>query len=193
MKRRRFRPTAIVFVAAAALVLFAPNEARAQNSLLAWASAIVSQAIPNANPVPSNVADRFSRAPAAGGRTLDTPGSGSAWVYDRIHRIAAWSETGDLTGAEILFVDSPPPGILPQRDLSRVDSVHGLRLNETAADVARILGVPPSRTRATSAHRSVLFVAKRPIPCGPGREPPCESDAVVKFKDGRAISIGLWH
>jgi len=139
-ERRYFRPIASLGVATF-LCVGALNARVLGADLLAWAGPIVDSAIPNGTAIKSTVADRFAHPPAAGGEGESTAGSGSTWVYDRAHGIAAWLENGDLTGSEILYVSSPP-GSLPSRDLSHVVSVRGLHL-----------GMPPRKPRRSWAFR----------------------------------------
>jgi hypothetical protein len=189
-ERRYFRPIASLGVATF-LCVGALNARVLGADLLAWAGPIVDSAIPNGTAIKSTVADRFAHPPAAGGEGESTAGSGSTWVYDRAHGIAAWLENGDLTGSEILYVSSPP-GSLPSRDLSHVVSVRGLHLGMTPAEAAKIMGVSTSAVRPMSGVLT-LFTATHAPPCPTGPEGSCDIDAVIKFKGGHAYSIGLWH
>jgi hypothetical protein len=183
-----YRLRTLAFVVAIPVLYALSMHVRALGGdVLAWAQPILSGAFPNTTPVKSTVADHFASAPAAGAPMLLTAGSGSRWVYDRAHRIAAWSEQGDLTGNEILYVDTPPPGSLPSRDLSHVVTARGLHLGITPAQAARVFGLSPS-----AVHQSILYVSARMSKCPPGPEAPCENDAVIKFRGGQAYSIGLF-
>jgi hypothetical protein len=190
-ERPHFRP--IACVAMTMFLCAGASHARVLGAdLLSWAGAIVNGAIPNGTAVKSTVADRFAQPPAAGGQGESTAGSGSTWVYDRAHGIAAWLENGDLTGSEILYVNSPPPGPLPSRDLSKVVSVRGLHLGMTPAEASKTLGVSTSAVKPMSGVLT-LFTATHAPPCPTGPEGSCEIDAVIKFKAGKAYSIGIWH
>jgi hypothetical protein len=190
LERRHFRR--IACLAMATVVCAGISQARALGAdVLSWAGPIVDSAIPNGTAVKSTVADRFAHPPAAGGEGEPTAGSGSTWVYDKAHGIAAWLENGDLTGSEILYVSSPP-GSLPSRDLSNVVSVRGLHLGMTPAEAAKVLGVSTSAVHTMSGIPT-LYTATHAPPCPTGPEGSCDIDAVIKFKAGHAYSIGLWH
>src|SRR5271166_3611464 len=155
---RRFRFSVATVITG--IGVFAGTMVYAQSdTLVAWAGAIVDKAIPiDVKPFKTTVTDHFVRSPAAGGLGLPTAGSGSKWVYDGKHRIAAWSEHGDLTGDMILTVDTPPPAGLPSRDLSKIATARGLHLGLTPAQVTALYHVSSSAVHRLSAHSSVVIV-----------------------------------
>ncbi|HYZ17242.1 MAG TPA: hypothetical protein VE591_12605 [Candidatus Acidoferrum sp.] len=187
-----------VLPAASAL---SPRIASAQSldPSLSWANALIAQTDPGRiKPNQTRVSDHFGPEPytsrrwwdhalAANGRRLLTAGSGSFWVYDRAHGIAASSEGGDAQGDRILYAD-PPPQALPARDLSRMVSVRGLRLGISSSLAARYLGVPPTAVRRISPHRSILY-ARTNRRCNPYL---CAHDATIFFRDDRAVAISLF-
>jgi hypothetical protein len=190
-------------LASALLCAAAPRVAAAQKGdpLTAWAAAQIRRSDggfafrPTAT---TTVYDHFgptqyfTRSLATGrwlagdGPRLGTAGSGSFWVYDPVHHIAAASEQGDVDGDRIMY-SAPPPGTLPRRNLAGIVSVHGLRLGLTTGSVLRILRVPSSAIRRISPHESVIY-ARAGRKCG---RLECSHDHIIVFTDGRASSISL--
>jgi hypothetical protein len=191
-------------IALGGLLIALPTVALSSDSvfdlqLARWGNrALVSIEGPNRQPVTTTVDDHFGPTPydrpyvsrnaiAAGGIRLRTAGSGTLWVYDPVHHIAAASSRGDLTG-DALFYTARPPTAFPRRDLSRTVSTRGLRLGMSIARAATILGVSPDSVKRTSPERSVLYVRK-PRKCGTYA---CAADSTLIFENGRAIAISLY-
>jgi hypothetical protein len=155
------------------------------------------------NPTKTTVEDHFGNIPyaqwqggtsknglAMHGTYLPTAGSGSTWVYDSVHHIAADSFGGDETGDTILYA-TPPPSKLAQRDLSGVVSAHGLRLGMTANQAALDLGVAAVAVQRIDNHHSELDVMKN-IKCYyEGQHTLCAEQSTVFFLDSRAVYIQL--
>ena len=155
------------------------------------------------HPTKTAIEDHFGSAPyiqwkagpatnglAAHGVTLPTAGSGSIWVYDPVHHIAATSFGGDITGDKI-FYSTAPPATIPAVDLSKTVSAHGLHLGITPSQAERDLGVAPSALIRIDDHISQLSVAKI-ITCHfEGQTGDCWESSDVLFRDGKATYIGL--
>src|SRR4029077_4761456 len=92
----------------------------------------------SASPFPMNVEDRFKKTLAINGTKDRGPCSGSTWVYDYVHHIAA-AESG---GPEMIFYVDNPPVMVPNRDLSRVSTARGIRLGDSPEHVVNALKVP---------------------------------------------------
>lgn len=112
--------------------------------------------------------------------------SGSSWLYDSVHGIAAGPEYGDVHGDRIMYAPAPPVAI-SERDLSGVVSRFGLHLGSTSTEAIRILRVSPSAVKRIGPHRSILY-ARADRRCGKDY---CAHDAFVIFTNDRATSISL--
>jgi hypothetical protein len=184
-------------------VALGPQLARSQDAaadpLLRWASAEIDRVNPRVDAVATRVFDHLGpvqygddplhwwrHALATNGRKIETAGSGSYWVYDPVHHLAAMSEGGDAMGDSI-FESAAPPAALPARDLSGVVSARGLRLGLSSAQAAHDLGVPLAAVKRISPREAVLY-ARAPRRCGPYA---CAHDATILFRDDRAVAISL--
>jgi hypothetical protein len=177
---------------------FPPTVTAQHDRLLAWADARIAVSDgPREASVSTTVSDYFGKSPyatrrtpgnglAAGGRRAPTAASGSFWVYDPVHGIAAGSEYGDVHGDRIMYAPAPPVAV-PRRDLSGVVSPLGLHLGSTSTEAARILRVSLSAVKRIGPHRSTLY-ARADRRCGKDQ---CAHDAIIIFADDRATSISL--
>ncbi len=155
---------------------------------------------PLRDPSATSVSDHFGPIPylsrnwwsrfalARSGRMFETACKGSFWVYDPIHRIAAASEFGDVTGDTLLY-SGPPPVAVPVRDLSKIVSSRGLHLGMSVAQAAKSLGVAKGAAKPTSRRDSLLYTRKD-HPCEAGRYH-CSDDATVVFRGGSVVAISL--
>ncbi|HEY7982503.1 MAG TPA: hypothetical protein VID19_13605 [Candidatus Eremiobacteraceae bacterium] len=133
------------------------------------------------------IEDRFPIRLAAGGVKAETACSGSIWVYDYAHHIAAAQDGGP----EALLYLGDPPEKLPARDLSHVITARGVHLGEVPLQVATALRVPLSDVVRTSAHRQFLYLEKAAHIKGQSHE--FADIAMIVFYDGRVVSIWLAH
>ncbi len=141
----------------------------------------------NENARPMGIEDRFLVRLAIDGPKAETDCSGSEWVYDYVHHIAAGYDGGPQM---ILYIGDPPIR-LPSRDLSHVATVRGVRLGETPEQVTAALHVPVSDIERTSSHRQ--FIALQKPVRHPGDSHIYYDFAMIVFNDGRAVSIWLAH
>jgi len=100
--------------------------------------------------------DRFTSDVARGGLKAETACSGSRWVYDYKHHIAA----GDDGGPRMILYAPAPPVKLPSRDLSNMKTIHGLHLGSSPQQVTAALGVPPADVVQASPHSQYLYLEK---------------------------------
>jgi hypothetical protein len=125
------------------------------------------------------------------GQRADTPCAGTSWVYDYRHHIAAGTDRADRGGAGhlggMILYFRVPPTRLPNRDLSAVRSVHGLRLGATSSEVARAFHVPIRTVIQLSEHRQVLYMGKS-VKC---LKWTCADIATVVFDHDHAVTISL--
>ncbi len=173
------------------------------DALLDWANHTTPKVRSIEHPTKTAIEDHFGEVPyiqwkggpsknglAVHGIELPTAGSGSIWVYDPVHHIAASSFGGDLSGDNI-FYSTPPPSKIPAMDLSRTVSAHGLRLGITPGQAERDLGVSPGALIRIDDHTSQLSVVKV-ITCHfEGQTGDCWESADVLFRDGKATYIEL--
>lgn len=117
----------------------------------------------------------------------ETACSGSRWVYDYAHHIAA----GFDGGPEMILYMSKPPVKLPSRDLSHVSTARGVRLGDTPKEVVAALKVPLSYVTQSSDHRQFLDLAKPVLHAGDTHV--FYDLATVVFEGGRVVSIWLAH
>jgi hypothetical protein len=178
-----------IFVCALCVNLgFATTPAQAHGHLLAWAESGQAHYLgPNAKPFMMGIEDRFPRRLAAGGVKAETACSGSRWVYDYVHHIAAVEDGGP----EALLYLGDPPERLPARDLSRVVTARGVRLGESPLQVTTALSVSRSDVVRTSTHRQFLYLEKTVYIKGQTHD--FADIARIIFSDGRAVSIWLAH
>ena len=156
--------------------------------LTAWAEAAQSIALPgHVKPSPMEIEDHFPVALAARGTMAETPCSGSRWVYDYAHHIAA----GYDGGPEMLLYIGEPPVKLPSRDLSHVSSVRGIQLGDTPEHVTKALNVPLADVTRSSKHRRFLYLKKAVYFRGDTHE--YADLAMIVFLDGRVTSIWYAH
>lgn len=191
-------------IAALLFVAFVPQNALSgappqDQRIVDWANAALREADgPIIQPVRTDVSDHFGPVPysslnrwrfalANGGPKIETAGSGSFWVFDPVHHIAAVSEGGDARG-DAIFYSPKPPFRLPARDLSKVASMRGLRLGISPSRAAEILRVSSGAVKRTSADESVLYARKDRI-CG---KYSCANDATVIFRNDKVVSIALY-
>jgi hypothetical protein len=139
------------------------------------------------NSFPMGVEDRFPVRLAFDGTKAATACSGSRWVYDYVHHIAAGYDGGPQT---ILYIGDPPIK-LPSRDLSHVATVRGVRLGETPEEVAAALHVSVSDIERSSSTRQFISLQK-PVRF-PGDTHVYYDLASIVFDNGRAVSIWLAH
>ncbi len=131
--------------------------------------------------------DRFTIDVASGGLKAETPCSGSRWVYDYKHHIAA----GDDGGPTMVVYAPAPPVTLPSRNLIDVRTIRGLHLGSTPQQVTTAFGVPSADVVQMSPHRQYLYLEKG---VRLGHDPHEYADiAIVTFRDGRAVSIWFAH
>lgn len=155
--------------------------------LTTWGTAAAASADPRslkAAPFRMSVEDRFPRRLESGGTNDGTPCSGTTWVYDYVHHIAA----GGGGGPEMLLYVGSPPTKLPSRDLSRVSTVRGIRLGSTPEQVATALKIPITDVTRTSAHREYVYL-RRPDPL----HRDLVDLAMIVFHDSRAVSVWFIH
>ena len=147
-------------IAAAGLSILSIGPSAAHNDpLTIWGNAIVAATDPRVlktKPYPMNVEDHFRHRLAPGGTRDQEPCSGSTWVYDYVHHIAA----GDNGGPETLVSSSAPPVKVPSRDLSHITTELGIYLGDTPQHVASVLHVPARYITRSSARRQFLYLAK---------------------------------
>ena len=152
-----------------------------------YASAISVLDVRGVKPHLMKAEDRFAVDVAFGGLRAETACSGSRWVYDYKHHIAA----GESGGPRMILYAPAPPVKLPSRDLSNVKTIHGLHLGSTPLQVTAALGVPPADVVQASPHSQYLYLEKD---VHLGHDPHEFADiAIVMFEDGRAVSIWFAH
>jgi len=173
------------------------------DALLNWTIQVTPKVRSVEHPTKTAIEDHFGSVPyiqwkggptknglAFHGIDLPTAGSGSIWVYDPVHHIAASSFGGDVSGDNI-FYSPPPPSKIPAIDLSKTVSAHGLRLGITPSQAERDLGVSPGALNRIDDRTSQLSVAKI-ITCHfEGQTGDCWESADVLFRDGKATYIEL--
>jgi hypothetical protein len=161
-------------------------------ALTTWGTVTAAIADPRslkASPFPMNVEDRFQQRVESGGTNDQTPCSGTRWVYDYAHHIAA----GGGGGPEMLLYAGSPPIKVPSRDLSHVSTVRGVRLGSTPEQVVKALNVPLTDITRTSTHREFIYLSKPVYFAGDHYHHEFIDAAMIVFHDGRAISIWFIH
>ena len=162
--------------------------ALAHGALENWAGSAQSIALPAREiSFSMTVEDRFRVRLALEGAKAETACSGSRWVYDYVHHIAA----GYDGGPQMIVSIGDPPMRLPARDLSHVITIRGVHLGQTPGEVAAALLVPISDIERTSRHRQYLYLQK-PVHHPGDNHTFYDLDDVV-FYDGRVMSIWLAH
>ena len=163
--------------------------AKAHDEFTSWADAAQKRAyfgdITSSRPMA--IEDRFTVRLATGGTKAETACSGSTWVYDYVHHIAA----GYDGGPEMVLYMGKPPIKLPSRDLSYVSTVRGIHLGESPEHVAAALRVPLSDVTRASKHRQILYLSK-PVHI-PGDSHVYYDLSTIVFENGRVVSIWLAH
>ena len=152
-----------------------------------WANdAITRSEYPKLKAFPTEINDRFvGQGVAPHGQIAETPCAGTMWVYDYRHHVAAGSHKGRLGGTILYF--RVPPTRLPDRDLSAVRSVHGLRLGASSSEVTHAFRVPVGAVVQLPNHKRVLYVRKY-VKC---LKWTCADDAMIVIDHDHAISISL--
>jgi hypothetical protein len=174
----------IVFV----VVFLMPHPADSHDDALAtWATAALEYAEDyRVKPIATTIDDHFDHYLIAGGQVAETACSGTSWVYDHRHHIAAGRDRG--TGPiQMLLYAKDPPTTMPDRDLSSVKSDLGLHLGMAASEVARLYRVSSHAIVQLPSHRRVLYLDKL-VKCG---DQACGHDIVVVFENARVVSISL--
>jgi hypothetical protein len=136
---------------------------------------------------PMDIEDRFPNRLALGGLKAETACSGSIWVYDYVHHIAA----GYDGGPQMILLIGDPPIKLPSRDLSHIVTIRGVHLGQTPQEVAAALHVSVSDIGRTSSQRQ--FIALQKPVRHPGDIHTYYDLANIVFNNGRAVSIWLAH
>jgi len=173
------------FCAVAALVL---GPAKAHDELAAWAQSAQEIAGPSDRQrQPMVIEDHFTERLAFNGMKADTACSGSRWIYDYAHHIAA----GFDGGPEMILYIGTPPVKLPSRDLSHVSTVRGLRLGDTPKQVVAALKVPLSDITRPTDRRQFLNLAKSVVHAGDTHG--YFDFSTIVFHDGHVVSIWLAH
>lgn len=173
------------------------------DALLDWANHAAPTVRSIEHPPKTSIEDHFGSVPyiqwnggpsknglARHGIELPTAGSGSIWVYDPVHHIAATSFGGDVSGDKI-FYSAPPPSKIPAVDLSKTVSAHGLHLGVTPSQAERDLGASPGALIRIDDHTSQLSVVKVFTCHFEGQTGDCWDFADVLFRDGKATYIEL--
>jgi len=179
-------------IAAAAVALTVEPAMSHDDPLTAWGAAVTAIADPRmlkASPFPMNVEDHFSKRLAPGGTKDQGPCSGSTWVYDYVHHIAA-AESG---GPEMILYAGNPPVKVPNRDLSHVVTARGIRLGDTPAKVVKALQFPLSAVTRTSNDRGYLYLSKPVYLSDDVSHYKYFDIAMILFRDGRVVSIWFVH
>jgi hypothetical protein len=175
-------------LAALVFIALAITPAKAHDEFTSWAETAQKKAYFGGDKSwPMAIEDRFTVRLAAGGTKAETACSGSRWVYDYVHHIAAGYDGGPQM---ILYVGKPPIK-LPSRDLSHVSTIRGIHLGESPEHVAAALKVPLSDVARASKHRQFLYLSK-PVHL-PGDTHIFYDLSMIVFDDGRAVSIWLAH
>ncbi|MDQ6781760.1 MAG: hypothetical protein M3Z37_11495, partial [Candidatus Eremiobacteraeota bacterium] len=136
-----------------------------------------------------SVDDQFKRDVVAGGKYAPTPCSGTLWVYDYRHHIAAGRQRGHQYSGTILFAAAPPLR-LPNRDLSGVVTQRGLGLGDSPERALRALTAPPGALQQFPGNRQALFLRRR-VKCAVGWPQYCNHDVEIVFDRKRAVEISL--
>lgn len=202
-KRPRVRVHVLSIAVIIGLMCTAGAAAGTIDALLDWTLHATPKVRLVEHPTKTAIEDHFGSVPyiqwkggpsknglAVHGIDLPTAGSGSIWVYDPVHHIAASSFGGDVSGDKI-FYSAPPPSKLPAKDLSRTVSAHGLRLGITPSQAERDLGVSPAALIRIDDHTSQLSVEKTFTCYFEGQTGDCWDFADVLFRDGSATYIEL--
>lgn len=172
----------------AVFIALTPRPAIAHGSFEQWAeSALAMAGRADEASFPMRIEDRFPARLALGGIKAETACSGSIWVYDYVHHIAAGY---DGSPEMILFIGDPPIK-LPSRDLSHIVSNRGVHLGQTPEEVAFELHVPKSDVVRRSRQQQTLSLQK-PVRF-PGDNHTFYDLANIVFNNGRAVSIWLAH
>jgi hypothetical protein len=141
----------------------------------------------NLKPIPTTVSDRFVPDIIAGGARAETPCSGTLWVYDYTHGIAAGRHRDDPNGGTLDYRSKPPVKI-PDRDLLAVRSQLGLHLGISLDDAARILKEPVTAANV-SGDSAVLYVVHT-VACG---HYACGGSVLLEFVHNRAVLLSIHH
>jgi hypothetical protein len=182
------RIQASLAVVATLCALLVPRPAASHDAaLMTWANAALDRAEDyRIKPVKTAIDDHFNHDLISGGHIAETPCSGTSWVYDYRHHIAAGRDRGSGPLQIILYANDPPTKV-PSRDLSSVESAHGLHLGMTSSEVAKMYRVSTNTIVKLSNGRRVLSLEKD-VKCGSWI---CGHDKIVVFESDRVVSISL--
>lgn len=178
-----------VAVIAVAAVLSTPTPASSHDDALAlWGGIIIEFAESEeiGKPISTDIDDHFPPDSLHGATIAETPCSGTWWVYDARHGIAAGADRGVPYIQDILY-DGPPPTRLSSPDLSSIRSEHGLHLGMSVAQAAAVFHLRSPKLETLPGGLTVLSL-EHDVACGSYK---CAHDKIIIFDAGRAVSISL--